>query len=72
MLSEKIISVLVFAGTFTIWTLFLGEMYENWLVSQGSTMGQAAETFGGGILIAGLAMFISYVLVRQIRRGNET
>lgn len=72
-LSDKIIGVLVTAGTLTLWTLAGGfDWYGNFLSEQGIQIGEVETLFSGYVLVFLSSLFITYLLLWGVQRRRHS
>lgn len=68
MISAKIISILVFAAIFTVWNLFLQDLFMGWMEQQYGNVGIGGGYFVGGVMLSIASMAVSYILIRRLRK----
>ena len=69
MISQKIISVLLFAGALTLWEVFFRQKYFDWILSQGGVVG-TGEIFGGYVVVGAVTTLITWILLRRLRQAE--
>jgi len=72
-LSDRVIGILVTAGTLTLWTLLGGfEWYGNFLFEKGIQIGEIETLFSGYTLVFLSSLFITYLLLWGVRRRRPS